>query len=48
MIGAQSYVVEDIVEKLININYIVVRIDQTTEPPKPKREIIWYIYSINI
>jgi DNA mismatch repair protein MutS len=40
MIGAPSYGVEDIVEKLINNNYIVVRIDQTTEPPKPKREII--------
>lgn len=40
MIGAPCYGVEDIVEKLINNNYIVVRIDQTSEPPKPKREII--------
>ena len=40
MIGAPSYGAEDITEKLINNNYIVVRIDQTSEPPKPKREII--------
>ena len=40
MIGAPCYGVEDIVEKLINNNYIVIRIDQTTLPPKPKREII--------
>ena len=40
MIGSPSYGVEDIVEKLINFNYIVVRIDQTSGPPKPKREIV--------
>ena len=40
MIGAPCYGVEDIVEQLINNNYIVIRIDQTTLPPKPKREII--------
>jgi len=40
MIGAPSYGAEDIIEKLINNNYIVVRIDQTSEAPKPKREII--------
>lgn len=40
MIGAPIYGIDDIVEKLINNNYIVIRIDQTSEPPKPKREII--------
>tara|TARA_Y100000590_G_scaffold171157_1_gene195786 strand:- start:8100 stop:11171 length:3072 start_codon:yes stop_codon:yes gene_type:complete len=40
MIGAPSYGAEDIIEKLINNNYIVVRIDQTSESPKPKREIV--------
>lgn len=40
MIGAPSYGVEDIIEKLINNNYAIIRIDQTTEPPKPKREIV--------
>ena len=48
MIGSPGYGVEDIVEKLVNNNFIVVRIDQTTESPKPKREVVGIFYSIDI
>jgi DNA mismatch repair protein MutS len=39
MIGAPVFKVDDIIEKLILNNFIVIRIDQTTEPPNPKREV---------
>lgn len=39
MVGAPIYTIDDFTEKLINLGYTVVVIDQTTEPPKPKREI---------
>lgn len=37
MIGFPVYVVDNWIEKLINLNYNVVVIDQTTSPPNPKR-----------
>ena len=43
MIGSPSYGVEDIVEKLVNNNFIVVRIDQTTESPKPKEKLLVFL-----
>ena len=39
MMGFPLHVTQTFVEKLINMNYTVVLIDQTTEPPNPKREI---------
>ena len=44
MMGFPSYIVDDTIDKIISIGYIVVRIDQTTEPPNPKREVVG-IYS---
>lgn len=44
MMGFPSYIVDDAIEKIISIGYTVVRIDQTTEPPNPKREVVG-IYS---
>jgi len=39
MMGFPIHVTHNFVEKLINLNYTVVLIDQTSEPPNPKREI---------
>ena len=39
MMGFPIHVTRNFVEKLINLNYTVVLIDQTSEPPNPKREI---------
>ena len=39
MMGFPIHVTHNFIEKLINLNYTVVLIDQTTEPPNPKREI---------
>ena len=39
MMGFPIHVTHNFIEKLINLNYTVVLIDQTTEPPEPKREI---------
>jgi DNA mismatch repair protein MutS len=39
MMGFPTHVTQTFIEKLINMNYTVVLIDQTTEPPNPKREI---------
>ena len=44
MMGFPSYIIDDAIEKIISIGYTVVRIDQTTEPPNPKREVVG-IYS---
>lgn len=44
MMGFPSYIVDDAIEKIISIGYTIVRIDQTTEPPHPKREVVG-IYS---
>jgi DNA mismatch repair protein MutS len=40
MIGAPAYNVDEIIEKLITNNFVVVRIDQISEPPNPKRGIV--------
>jgi len=40
MMGFPSYIVDDVIEKILSIGYTIVRIDQTTEPPNPKREIV--------
>ena len=44
MMGFPSYIVDDAIDRIISIGYTVVRIDQTTEPPNPKREVVG-IYS---
>jgi len=44
MMGFPSYIVDEVMEKIINCGYTVVRIDQTSEPPNPKREVVG-IYS---
>ena len=40
MMGFPSYIVEDMVERIVNLGYTIIRIDQTTEPPNPKREVV--------
>ena len=40
MMGFPSYIVDDVIDKIISIGYTVVRIDQTSEPPNPKREVV--------
>ena len=44
MLGFPIYVVHNFIEKLCNLNFTVVLIDQVTKPPKPKREVVG-IYS---
>ena len=44
MLGFPIYVVHNFIDKLCNLNYTVVLIDQVTAPPKPKREVVG-IYS---
>ena len=39
MLGFPIYVVHNFIEKLCNLNYTVVLIDQVTAPPKPKRDV---------
>jgi len=39
MMGFPIYVTDNFVSKLINLNYTVIKIDQTSEAPKPKREV---------
>lgn len=39
MMGFPIFVTNNFVDKLIDLNYTVVLIDQTTEPPNPKREV---------
>ena len=40
MLGFPSYIVDDTIDRIISLGYTVVRIDQTTEPPNPKREVV--------
>jgi DNA mismatch repair protein MutS len=40
MLGFPTSVTDTFIEKLCNINFTVIKIDQTTEPPKPKREVV--------
>jgi len=39
MMGFPIHVTHNFIEKLINLNFTVILIDQTSEPPNPKREI---------
>jgi len=39
MMGFPIHVTHNFIDKLINLNYTVVLIDQTSEPPEPKREV---------
>ena len=39
MMGFPSCVVQNYIDKLIDLNYTIVLIDQVTEPPNPKREV---------
>lgn len=39
MLGFPTIVKESFIEKLCNLNFTVILIDQTSEPPKPKREV---------
>ena len=40
MMGFPSYIVEDIVDRIVGLGYTIIRIDQTTEPPNPRREVV--------
>jgi DNA mismatch repair protein MutS len=40
MVGFPIHVTDNFIEKLCNINFTVIKIDQTSEPPKPKREVV--------
>ena len=40
MMGFPSYIVEDMVERIVSLGYTIIRIDQTSEPPNPKREVV--------
>jgi DNA mismatch repair protein MutS len=44
MLGFPIYVVHNFIDKLCNLNFTVVLINQVTSPPKPKREVVG-IYS---
>ena len=39
MLGFPVYVIDNFVEKLVDLNYTVVVIDQTSDPPKPDRNV---------
>ncbi len=40
MMGFPSYIVEEMVDRIVSLGYTIIRIDQTTEPPNPKREVV--------
>jgi DNA mismatch repair protein MutS len=40
MMGFPSYMVEDMIDRIVNLSYTVIRIDQTSEPPNPTREVV--------
>ena len=40
MLGFPTSVTDTFIEKLCNMNLTVIKIDQTSEPPKPKREVV--------
>jgi len=40
MLGFPTSVTDTFIEKLCNINFTVIKINQTTDPPKPKREVV--------
>ncbi len=40
MMGFPSYIVDDMIDRIVNLGYTVIRIDQTSEPPNPSREVV--------
>ena len=44
MVGFPIGIIENFIDKLCNLNFTIVLINQTSDPPKPKREVIG-IYS---
>ena len=40
MLGFPTSVTNTFIEKLCNMNFTIIKIDQTTDPPKPKREVV--------
>jgi DNA mismatch repair protein MutS len=40
MLGFPIHVTDNYIEKLCNLNYTVIKIDQTSSPPKPTREVV--------
>jgi len=44
MVGFPVYTTDNFIEKLCNLNFTIIKIDQTSDPPKPKRNIVG-IYS---
>jgi len=40
MLGFPTSVTDTFIEKLCNMNFTVIKINQTSDPPKPKREIV--------
>jgi DNA mismatch repair protein MutS len=40
MMGFPIFVTDNFIEKLCNFNFTVIKIDQTSDPPKPKREVV--------
>jgi len=44
MLGFPIYVTDNFIERLCNLNFTVVKIDQISDPPKPKRDVVG-IYS---
>jgi DNA mismatch repair protein MutS len=39
MLGFPIFVTNTFIDKLVDMNYTVIKIDQVSEPPKPKREV---------
>lgn len=40
MLGFPLYKIDDLIEKIVEYNYTVIRIDQVTEPPNPERKVV--------
>jgi DNA mismatch repair protein MutS len=40
MLGFPIHVTDIFIQKLLDLNYTVIKIDQTSDPPKPKREVV--------
>jgi predicted AAA+ superfamily ATPase len=45
MLGFPIYVTHNFIDKLVNLNYTIVLIDQVSEPPNPIRKVVG-IYSL--
>ncbi len=40
MMGFPSYIVEDMIDRIVSLGYTIIQIDQTSEPPNPTREVV--------